>query len=123
MTSVAISPPNAIVFVLDPANKKAVIPEYLAGNLIAATETCVSVGTQDSVDGETQVTLKFDDSTLPFLHPIFSGAVATPNGKIAIVTAELQRVLELDVPTEKVSISIWVDDLQNPARVIVIVAS
>lgn len=122
MNSVTISPPNAILFVLDPTNKKAVVPQYVAGNLTAATESCVSVGTQDLVDGETEVTLKLGDATLPALHRVFSGNVNTPNRKIAVVTAELQRVLELDVSTEKVDVSIWVDDRQNPARVTVIVA-
>lgn len=41
------------------------------------------------------------------------------NGKIAVVTAEFQRVLEVDVPAGNVGVSIWVDDLRNPAQIVI----
>jgi hypothetical protein len=119
MGSVTISPPNSILFVLDPTNKDVIVPSYINEELIAATETCVSVGTQASVDGEVSVSLDFGSITPSGFYQTFAGNVAAPGGKVAVVTAEFQRLLELDVPKGKVDLVIWVDDLHNPAQVTV----
>lgn len=119
MNSVTIGPPNAILFVFDPTDKNVIVPRYIDGVLTAATETCVSVGTQEPVDGNTEVSLEFGDGTPSLLYQVFVGSILTPGGKIAVVTSEFHRVLELDVTKGKVGLSIWVDDLRNPARVVV----
>lgn len=121
MSNATISPPNAILFVFDPTNKDIVVPPYVDGEITAATETCVSVGTQASVDGETEVSLDLDNATPSDLHQAFFGSIVTPGGKIAVVTSKFERVLELDVPKGKANVSVWVDDLRNPAQVTVLV--
>jgi hypothetical protein len=119
MLKAVLSPPNAILFVFDPTNGDVVIPPYVDGELTAATETCVSVGTQADVDGETEVSLAMAAVAQPDLQRVFAGAVATPGGKVAVVTSEFNRVLELDVPKGGIEVVIWTDDLRNPARVVV----
>jgi len=119
MFKAVLSPPNAILFVFDPTNADVVIPPYVDGELTAATETCVSVGTQADVDGETEVFLEMAAVTQPDLQQVFAGSVAAPGGKVAVVTSEFHRLLELDVPKGGVEIVIWTDDLRNPARVVV----
>lgn len=119
MLKAVLRPPNAILFVFDPTNSDVAIPPYVNGELTAATETCVSVGTQADVDGETEVSLAMATVAQPELQQVFAGAVATPGGKVAVVTSEFDRVLELDVPKTGVEVFIWTDDLRNPARVVV----
>jgi hypothetical protein len=120
MTSTMISPPNAILLIMDPGNAEAVIPQSMNDGLVAATRSCVVVGTQAFVDGETAVSLCFDWEGPPEdLMRVFDGSVLTPQRKLAVMTSELETVLERDVEQSEVSISIWVDDLKNPARVIV----
>jgi hypothetical protein len=114
-----ISPPNAILFVFDPTNKDVLIPSYVDGELTAATETCVSVGTQTEVDGDVEISLAISGAVPLDLQQVFFGTVATPGGKVAVVTSRFQRVLELNVPASAVELSIWTDDLRNPARVVV----
>lgn len=117
MNRAVLSPPNAILFVFDPTNKDVVVPPYVDGELTAATATCISVGTQADVDGDTDVSLETDLVAPAHLQQVFLGAIATPGGKVAVVTSQFQRVLEIDVPGDAVEISIWVDDLRNPAYV------
>lgn len=119
MSIATISPLNAILFVLDPTNKDTVVPPYVDGELTAATGTCISIGTQAPVDGETEVSLELDGATPSDLHRAFLGSLVTPGGKLAVVTSEFERVLELDVPKGKANVCVWVDDLRNPARVAV----
>ena len=113
--------PNAIFFVFDLANKKVQVPEYINGVLTAANESCVSIGTQAEVDGEVTVKLsdKFSESEKDSCEVVFNGFIVTPGKKIAIVTSELDKVLEMDVRDRKTHVKIWVDDLNYPSVVLV----
>lgn len=119
MLQTVFSPPNAILFVCDPTNGNVVIPAYVDGELTAATETCVSVGTQADVDGDTEVTLDRGGETPVGLQQVFFGTIQIPGGRVGIVTSQFQRVLELEVPAGPLELSIWADDLCNPGRVVV----
>lgn len=124
MSCVTFSPPNAIVFVLDPENSDAEVPSYVDGQLTAATASCVSVGTQADVDGETEVSLAWEadaGALAPDMHHTFTGIIETPANKLAVVTSQSDCVLEMDVQGDKVEVSISVDDLINPARVAILV--
>ncbi len=119
MPRVVLSPPNAILFVFDPTNNDAVIPPYINGDLTAATDTCVSVGTRAEVDVDTEISLDLGGTAPIDLQQVYFGAIGTPGGKVAVVTSQFQRLLELEVPIGSVAVSIWVDDRRNPARVVV----
>ena len=123
MTTVSLSPPNAILFVFDPSHGDVRVPEYIEGRLTAGNETCVSVGTRAEVDGETVVSLgrRRDAGDLTKLEKVFEGRVETPGRKIAVVTSEFQPILHLAVPDSAAKISIWVDDNRNPGRISVLV--
>ncbi len=117
MPKTVLSPANAILFIFDPTNKDVVIPAYVDDELTAATDTCVSVGTQADVDGETEVSLDIWGVVPLDLERVFSGVIATPGGKVAVVTSQFQQVLELNVPIGIVEIIIWSDDTLNPGRI------
>jgi hypothetical protein len=120
MTSIMVSPPHPVLLIMDPGNDAAVIPESMDGKPVAATSSCVAVGTQASVDGETAVSLVFGSYDPPGeLSCVFDGSVLTPQRKLAVLTSELKPVIERNVGQSEVRISIWVDDLENPAQVIV----
>lgn len=117
MLKTKIAPPNAILFIFDPTNKDVLVPSYIDGNLTSSTETCISVGTQSYVDGETEVFLGLGEILPLNLVKIFSGQVQTLSGKIAVMTSQFQSVLELDVSRGNVQVTIGVDDVRNPGQV------
>ncbi len=119
MLNAVLSPPNAILFVFDPTNKDVVIPSYIDGELTASSDTCVSVGTRADADGDTDISLDLGGVAPPDLLRIFFGVIGVSGGKVAIVTSQLQRVLELEVPVGPVEVTIWADDLRNPGRIAV----
>jgi len=109
--------PNAILFVLDPTNKEAVVPQY--DGLVSRTDTCVSVGTQADVDGETEVSI---GRTVPTdLELAFDGSIETPGRSIAVWTSERTPIGRLDELSPTTHFAIWVDDNKWPSQVVVVV--
>ncbi|MEZ5886397.1 MAG: hypothetical protein R3D56_05915 [Paracoccaceae bacterium] len=122
MLNAVLSPPNAILFVFDPTNRGVTIPEYADGKLAAATDTCVSVGTLPEADGETEVSLATESPIAKGLKQVYCGKITTPGGKIAVVTSQLQRILELDVPIGSVTLTVLADDERIPSKVAIFVS-
>jgi hypothetical protein len=117
MSTVTLSPPNAILFLFDRANKKVRIPTYIEGQLVASNDSCVSVGTQAAVDGDVTVTLEASPPNINELQRLYAGVLNAPSRKLAIVTAEAQTILEIDVGSDRPEIEVWADDQRNPARI------
>lgn len=119
MNSVAISPPHGIVFVLDPKNKEAVIPDYVADEVASFTDSCVSVATQAPDDGETTVFMGREVSGTNALHHVARCEIVVPNGLIALTTSDDARLFEMSVPVGRATVSVWVDALESPTVVVV----
>jgi hypothetical protein len=120
MSTVTFSPPNAILFLFDRANSEVRIPTYSDGQLIASNDSCLSVGTQAAVDGDVTVTLETTPSDMNQLQRLFAGTMNAPSRKLAIVTAEAQTILEIEVGSSRPEIEVWTDDQRNPARIAVV---
>lgn len=117
LSSVKLAVPNAILLVLDPSNAAAAIPEYEA--LISHTDSCVSVGTQADVDGETEVSLSRVGPA--GLSLAFDGHVLTPSGSIGVETSEGASLGRIDGLTSRTKVAVWVDDNRWPSRVAIVV--
>jgi len=87
------------------------------GQLVSATDTCVSVATQAAVDGPVHVELTSaqDDRSL---RRVFRGAVLTPGSKLAVVTSQFERLLEAETTSQDVHLTILVDDPKIPGEVV-----
>ena len=111
--------PNAILFIVDPTNTAAVVPEYVLGEATAATPSCISVATIADVDGEVTVRLCAASSDVARSTPVrvFDGSVDTPGRVLAIVTSDFDQVLKITTPTAVTRIVVRVDDVQSPANV------
>jgi len=119
MDSVITSVHHGIVFILDPRNKEVQIPEYVKNELVAATDSCISVVTQAEVDGEVEITLAFSEAAPSDLIHIARGNIRVPHGTLAVDTADEGILFERDVPKGRATVSIWVDDMKHPMRVFI----
>lgn len=119
--NVTIAVPNAIIFVLDPSNKRVLVPDYAPGETIAANSTCVSVATAAEVDGEVSLHLgqPLSDSEKSGCAQIFRGSIETPGRKLAIVTSGFERVLETDVSAFVTRVTISTDAPSSPGVICV----
>ena len=123
MSSVLLSPPSAILFLMDPMNKATEIPPYIDDQLVTSTVSCISVGTQASVDGETEVTLTRGDLEPRNLVRVATVNIALPMGNIAVVTSEFEVILREKATREVEKVSIWVDDDRHPSKVFIKIES
>jgi hypothetical protein len=121
--SVSINVPHGMLFILDPNNADVLMPECVDGELVSVTDSCISVATLVPVDGDTEVSMAFNEAAPRELIRVAYDNISVPHGRLAITTSDDGGVFEADVPVGRVTVSIWVDDLEDPSRVFVNVES
>lgn len=119
MTKVRYIPDHPVVFVFDYENHEVEIPEYDPEKTVSSNDSCASIRTVADVDGD--VTIGLDDP-VGFnvrMTEAFVGTIKAPNGKIAIVNSENEKLLETDLASQSTSVRISVDNLDHPTKVMV----
>jgi hypothetical protein len=116
-TSKSIRPVNSLLFVSDPTG--GIVPEWVRGELILSTPSCISVGCYPEQDGPTEVILGTAQEVDPGGNPAFHGDLETPNRAVVVSTVERETVLEAKVPETRTHVRIWINHLRWPDKVIV----
>jgi len=119
MDSVSLSLDHGILFVVDPTNRDAIVPDYVDGELVAATDSCLSIAAAPYVDGEVEVSLTTEEVVPEGLHLAATHTLAIPGGVIAISTPDVDRVLDYRLTPGSVAVSVWADSLVSASRVVV----
>jgi hypothetical protein len=116
--STRIAPPYSLILIEDARGGE--IPASMAnGSLIASTDSCVAVGCRSEVDGDSEFILGETRDVDPGDQPIFQGTLKTPSLRIALRSVVDQTILEMPVPQNETMIRVWVNDPNEPNRVIV----
>jgi len=115
MPTVDVAPPNSVLLIMDRSVGQ--VPESMEGSLIAATPTCVAIGTLSEHDGTTHVTL--DSSPPPSEQgtPVFVAVLDTPGRHVAVCSVFDEAVLEVEVETERTRVLIWANDQAEPSEI------
>ena len=113
--SVSISPPNALLLVMDPTT--GVVPESMDGKLVSSTASCIAVGTRPPSDGETKVSFRSYESPQPGLVKTYEGTIDIAGPTIAICTVYGDTILTKTVDCRKSKVTIWVDDTVEPTEI------
>jgi hypothetical protein len=81
-----------------------------------ANERCVCIGTLSEVDGHTRVIVgsNVDHSNLALA---FNGKISTPVLRLVVSDAELNPLVEVAVPAQLTSLSIWTNDAREPTMI------
>lgn len=111
---------DGIVFLVDPTNRSAEVPEYHPNHTVGATDSCVSIATIPAVDGTVTISLEMNDGTSP-MRRIFQGSVVTPGRRLALVSSQFVEGVSLDVQSLAVDVSIFADRVENPRKIAVFV--
>jgi len=118
--TIVATPRNSLILVMD--RTIGVIPDAMGGGLVAATSSCVAVGTLSEYDGETSISLSDEGKALGFdSTPVFDGMLETPSKVLSICTVLNDVLLELGVPSEKTRVRIWANDVSEPDNIVVVV--
>lgn len=119
MKKATFSLEHPILFVDDFSNQDIVIPEHSPERVVSATPSCLSINTIADVDGEISVTLisEGEAQAPPEFFTVFEGKLATPNRKVAVVTSEDKKTIEIDVKKRTTNIKVSVNDTTFPSDI------
>lgn len=111
--TVDVAPSNSLILVMD--RSAGVVPETLGGGLVAATPSCIAVGTREEHDGETSISISDEGPPSGVgSHLVFDDVVETPS-KVLSVCSVLDHVfLELPVAAQKTRVQVWANDSAEP---------
>lgn len=112
---ITFAPPNSLILLMD--YEYGDVPADIDG-LIAATSSCVAIGTLSEYDGETHIVLT-DSDELAQGQLVFEGNVLTPNKEISICSIENVKLLTLISGSEKTYVRIYVNDDNEPDYIVV----
>lgn len=88
-------------------------------SLVVSTDSCVAIGCQCDVEGETEFRLGDRVEVDPGTPPIFQGRVKTPSRKVVVHSVLGEVILQMPVPQTETMISIWVNHPTVPDHVTV----
>jgi hypothetical protein len=116
---IQIKPPNSVVLIMDYA--AGVIPESMAGKLVASTSSCIAVGTLSEADGLTRISISDQTPTDVTESPIFDGVLDTPNRHLSVCSAHNEALMVIPVGGGKTSVRIWANHPFEPDRINIVV--
>jgi hypothetical protein len=115
-----LAPPNSILLVMD--SRIGEPPMGMGGDLVAATASCVAIGTLSDVDGETTVEFADEPSSPAGLVQVFDGRISTPSRAVDLCTALLEPVVHLSVPSVTSRVRVWANHGSEPDRLLIVVS-
>lgn len=94
------------------------IPESMNESLVAATPSCIAIGTLSEYDGETLISLSDEASLYEVdLFIIFDGVLKTPTRKLSLCSVLDETLITLEVATENTRVQVWVNDDKEPDKI------
>lgn len=118
----SIAVPNSLLLVTD--KQVGEIPLSMEGQLVAATPSCIAVGTIPAADGETLVVLTsdaFPATEKERLRNSFIGLLVTPSKEVHVCLVSLESVAQVKVASTRAAVEIWTDDFVAPTSVYVVI--
>lgn len=123
VTSFEVQPSNSLLLVMDPDH--GVIPESMAGRSVAATESCLAVGTLSEADGPTRVDV-VDGSDFGGVTEgswvAWEGTLVTVSERLAVMDVLGNLLVDRRVGLS-VAVRLIVNDDREPDRISVVVGS
>jgi hypothetical protein len=120
-TEIRVAPRNSLILIMDQAIGR--IPDSMNEALVAATPSCIAVGTLCEQDGKTHISLSDDASSLASgLSSVFDGMLDTPTRTLSVCTVLDQALLTLDVVAERTRVQVWTNRDSEPDEIHVVVS-
>ena len=115
-----IAPPNSLILVMDQSVGR--VPDSMNRALVAATPSCVAVGTLCEADGETFISLSDEPPPrLPNQPPVYDSFLPTPSKKLTISSVHYVTLLVVDVPACQTRVRVWANHCSEPNEVWIVV--
>ena len=115
MKSTSVPVLNSLVFIRDPTNVDRL--EIDGIGRVWSSDSAVAVGCVPDCDGDTTITIGWEDEVSPDAALVFDGVLPTPSGTIVVETVPAVTVLETNGVPERTRVRIWTDGSQATERV------
>lgn len=112
-------PDHALILVGD--RETVELPTSMGDELVAATGSCIAVGTHSGIECDTLVTLS--DESGPSGEPkeglfiAYSGELQLRSGVLSVETPSGSSLFELCAPQGRLHVVVWVDDELEPSNI------
>lgn len=119
MQTLTYTPLHPIIFISDPSNVDAEMPEVDAESVATATDTCIAVRTIADVDGDVTITLAQEtpDTIFTSYIEVFSGDIESPGHEVAIINSHDEKLLSIVFAGTLIHVRVFVDDSVYPEKV------
>lgn len=117
---IRIYPRNSVVLIMDRTVGE--VPESMNRGLVAATASCVAIGTRSEQDGETSIWLSDDIAEAVYDEaPVYDGVLDTPGGRLSVRSVLDEVLLECEVSGPRTRIQVWTNDRSEPDEIRIVV--
>lgn len=119
---IRLAPPNSLVLITSTFQGE--IPASLDGKLVAATSSCIAVGTLSAVDGDTLIILTNEDLSKKCdqnLNLVYNDCLNTPDRQISVFSVLGKALLTMRTKTESSRVQVWTNDKIEPTLLKLIV--
>jgi hypothetical protein len=117
--SIRVNAPNSVLLLMDP--QSADIPETMAGGHVAATESCIAIGTISELDGSVLVeVLDERHGNRKELHKLGDWSIRVQNSRLAVCSIHLEELLSIRLQSTVAKLELWANDLVEPDHIVVV---
>lgn len=114
--------PHPVVFIGDAGNRLS-IPADVSDAVVCATSNCLSVWARPSVDGPLEVEVRpFEFEPPPDLALAFDGELRCDSGVLGISDSSGRSLFAFGVEEGEIRLRLFVDDVEEPARLLILTA-
>ncbi len=119
MQTLTYTPLHPIIFISDPSNVDAEMPDVDAESVATATDTCVAVRTIADVDGDVTITLSqvTPDPIRTSYTEVFSDDIECPGHEVAIINSHNEKLLNAVFAGTLIHVTVLVDDDVYPQKI------
>lgn len=122
MYKATVSLNNALFFIHDKDRQNIHIPVFSGKERTPVkSKDCIVVFTQHAVDGNVMVTVDYFVDTPAGLSMVFNDFIEIPSHMLTMTTPEGESFLDFRLSEKYKSVSIWVDDIEYPAIVKILI--
>ena len=118
--SFSVTAKSSIIQLRD-ADTRADMPDSMGSARLAATASGVFIGTRMAMDGLTTLVVDTDAHGEPDGDPAFAGLLATPSGRLVILSGHDEVICEFSVPTPQTPVRVWKNHHREPTEIVVFI--
>jgi hypothetical protein len=117
---IRIAPMNSLILIMDRTFGD--VPKSMNHTVVAATTSCVAIGTIYEFDSETHLSLsdlppEFENSSIL----AYEGVLKTPSKRLSVCSVMNDPILECDVQNLQTRIRVFINDDSEPDEIYILI--